>query len=337
MLLYKKINKERGVAVVTALLLTTLAITIVASLFWQQQVQVRSIENQRMQLQKKWILRGAIDWARLILREDARHSNADYLDEPWAVKLENTKLDQYVEEDKQNAENNDATLSGQIVDAQASYNLNNLATNGVVDAKEVAVFSRLLSNLHLPSNLAAATASVVAQTQATLKAPNGNQTNPSPASSVTDATSASTADATSVQFLQFTQVDDLLAVPGFSPDMIVNLRPYVVVLPRNGAVTPVNFNTAPAEVISARVDGISMGDASLIIASRKTAFFSTFQDLQHRFSNKISNDMSPYVDIKTGFFMVNGKVKMNRSALDVSALVARASDGATKVLWVREN
>ena len=140
-----------------------------------------------------------------------------------------------------------------------------------------------------------------------------------------------------MQFLQFTQVDDLLAVPGFSPDMIVNLRPYVVVLPRNGAVTPVNFNTAPAEVISARVDGISMGDASLIIASRKTAFFSTFQDLQHRFSNKISNDMSPYVDIKTGFFMVNGKVKMNRSALDVSALVARASDGATKVLWVREN
>jgi len=41
------------------------------SLFWQQQVQVRSIENQRMQLQKQWILRGALDWAGLILREDA--------------------------------------------------------------------------------------------------------------------------------------------------------------------------------------------------------------------------------------------------------------------------
>ena len=43
-------KKYRGVAVVTALLLTTLAVTIVASLFWQQQVQVRSIENQRLQL-----------------------------------------------------------------------------------------------------------------------------------------------------------------------------------------------------------------------------------------------------------------------------------------------
>ena len=63
--------RERGVAVITALLLTTLAISIVASLFWQQQVQVRSMENQRLQLQTKWILRGAMDWATLVLRQDA--------------------------------------------------------------------------------------------------------------------------------------------------------------------------------------------------------------------------------------------------------------------------
>jgi len=62
-------GRQRGVAVITALLLTTLAITIVASLFWQQQVQVRSIENQRLQLQQQWILRGALDWAGLILQQ----------------------------------------------------------------------------------------------------------------------------------------------------------------------------------------------------------------------------------------------------------------------------
>jgi general secretion pathway protein K len=89
------LHRQRGVAVITALLLTTLAITIVASLFWQQQVQVRSIENQRLQLQKQWILRGALDYARLVLREDARNSNVDYLGEPWSVPLEETKLDQY--------------------------------------------------------------------------------------------------------------------------------------------------------------------------------------------------------------------------------------------------
>src|SRR3954470_22546848 len=93
--------RQRGVAVITALLLTTLAITIVASLFWQQQVQVRSIENQRLQLQKQWVLRGALDWSRLILREDARHSSIDHLGEPWAVPLAETRLDEYVDKSQQ--------------------------------------------------------------------------------------------------------------------------------------------------------------------------------------------------------------------------------------------
>jgi len=63
-------RREQGVAVVTALLLTTLAVTIVASLFWQQQVQVRSMENQRLQLQTRWIVRGALDLSRLVLFQD---------------------------------------------------------------------------------------------------------------------------------------------------------------------------------------------------------------------------------------------------------------------------
>src|SRR5450759_4407125 len=120
-----RLHRQRGVAVIMALLLTTLAITIVASLFWQQQVQVRSIENQRLQLQKQWILRGALDWAGLILREDAKHSDTDTLDEPWAVPLAETRLDQYVENGRADADTADVTLSGSISDAQARYNLTN--------------------------------------------------------------------------------------------------------------------------------------------------------------------------------------------------------------------
>ena len=80
-------QSSRGVAIITALLLTALAITIVASLFWQQQIQIRAVENQRLQLQKQWILRGAVDWATLILREDSKYSLIDDLTEPWAVPL----------------------------------------------------------------------------------------------------------------------------------------------------------------------------------------------------------------------------------------------------------
>ncbi|HEY4542899.1 MAG TPA: type II secretion system minor pseudopilin GspK, partial [Noviherbaspirillum sp.] len=142
-------QRQQGVAIVTALLLTTLAVTIVGSLFWQQQVQVRSIENQRLQLQKQWILRGALDWAQLILRADATQSQQDHLGEPWAVPLAETRLDEYVDNPRANPEASDAVLSGSIEDAQARYNLNNLASNGAINPRELAVMRRLLANLGL--------------------------------------------------------------------------------------------------------------------------------------------------------------------------------------------
>ena len=109
------LRRQQGVAVITALLLTTLAITIVASLFWEQQVQVRPIENQRLQLQSEWIMRGALDWAALILREDTKYSSVDNLDEPWAIPLAETRLDQYVDNSMEDADIADAALSGNVM------------------------------------------------------------------------------------------------------------------------------------------------------------------------------------------------------------------------------
>src|SRR5579872_6785978 len=120
---------QRGVAVVTALLLTTLAVTIVASVFWQQQVQVRAVENQRSQSQTQWVMRAALDWTRIILREDARTTSVDQLGESWATPLAETRLDDYVDADGTQA--NPITLSGSVVDAQSRYNLSNLAQGGV--------------------------------------------------------------------------------------------------------------------------------------------------------------------------------------------------------------
>jgi general secretion pathway protein K len=143
--------RERGVAVITALLLTTLAISIVASLFWQQQVQVRSMENQRLHLQTKWILRGALDWATLVLFQDGiDHRTYTSLDQVWATPLAETRLDQYVERERLEGESFAANLSGSITDACSRYNLLNLATSrGRVDDVHVKIFGQLLRNLQL--------------------------------------------------------------------------------------------------------------------------------------------------------------------------------------------
>lgn len=346
-------SRQDGVAVVTALLLTTLAITIVASLFWQQQVQVRSIENQRFQLQKKWVLRGALDWARLILREDIRNSNnVDHLGEPWAVTLGDTHLDQYVENGKADTEQSEASLNGKITDAQSRFNLNNLALNGVADIQETAVLARLLTNLRLNPLLAQSVAGAVASTQPKpqVGAPSAGKstTNPVLPPLTASDSSASTSDASKgtgrsanssfpdsaadVAFLRFSQIDDLLSVTGFTPDMLRALKDFIAVLPQK---TTINLNTTSKEVMSACLN-ISLTDAAIIVAGRERAYFRDLPDFENRFPGKITALNSKSISFSTNYFFINGKVKLSRSALEVNALLERTAI-ASKVLWIREN
>jgi general secretion pathway protein K len=92
-------KRQRGVAVITALLLTTLAVTIVASLFWTQQVQVRSMENQRLHLQTKWMLRAGIDYAKFALVRFNKPAKTSLLD-VWNTPLPELRLDQFVDRER---------------------------------------------------------------------------------------------------------------------------------------------------------------------------------------------------------------------------------------------
>ena len=97
---------QRGAALLLAMLVVTLVATLAAAALWQQwrSAEVEQAERQRMQA--GWILTGALDWARLILREDARDNqssgNADHLGEPWATPLEEARLSSFLAADKNN-------------------------------------------------------------------------------------------------------------------------------------------------------------------------------------------------------------------------------------------
>ena len=302
--------RQRGVAVVTALLLTTLAITIVASLFWQQQVQVRSIENQRLQLQKQWVLRGALDWARLILREDAKYSVTDDLNEPWAVPLSDTRLDRYVESAALRGDAGSAVLSGGIQDAQARLNLSGLATQGRVNPEAVQAFERLLTALRQDPGLARAAAQQVADSERAAIAGTAGEPRP----------------------IGFVQVDDLLAVPGCTPAVLDAIREQVVFLP---AATPVNANTASAEVLSAQLPGLSLADANALVTARKGASFRDLADLAARLPSRPASVDPALFSVGSAYFLVTGRVTIRQATLQLQALVERTG-AATHLLWMRE-
>ncbi len=367
-------QRQRGVAVITALLLTTLAISIVASLFWQQQVEVRSMENQRLNLQTRWILRGALDWASLVLRQDAI-DNREYtaLTHVWATPLAETRLDQYIERERVEGEVFDASLSGSIADATSRYNLSNLSSGGQIDLAQVDIFARLLSNLQLNPALAKTAANMVAAgappaatgavdpvTGQELDGPGGKQDDPGavpggssvPGQAGTDAGGGDDAGAgggaagggARLQAvsregigspIKFLEVEDLLAVKGFTPEIVNKLRPFVTVLPDP---TPVNVNTAPPEVLAAVVPGFSLSEANALVQRRRNVPWRGMQYFIADIGGKTLTENS--LDVHSNYFIVSSRIRLDRAALNAEALIKRAptmGPGSISVVWVRQN
>ncbi len=134
-----------------ALFVATLATLIVTALFYRQFVLLRTIENQQLISQSRLLLRGALDWGRAILREDANRSSYDALSEPWAQPLAETRLDQLGETGSIASL---ASIAGSMEDAQGRYNLRNLVNNGEIVDKELESLRRLASLLQLPTQTA---------------------------------------------------------------------------------------------------------------------------------------------------------------------------------------
>jgi general secretion pathway protein K len=350
-------RRQRGVAVITALLLTTLAVAIVASLFWQQQVQVRSMENQRLQLQTKWILRGALDWSTLVL--DTFKGQYTSLDQPWATPLAETRLDQYIERERIEGENFDATLSGSVTDASSRYNLRNLAdANGPVE-DQVALFKNLLRTLQMQQSLAERIADYVAATLPPAAIPadgsqqgeqqgqqsqgqqsqgqqsqgqqNQGQQNQSQQS---QQVRRSTVNGKPISLLQ---VDDLLAVPGVTQEVVERLRPFVIVLPSGG--TTVNVNTAAPELLSAMVANMSVSEANTLVAQRKQAPWKDMAGFTAASGNRVVTAATSAA-VTSEWFLVDSRIRLDRAALDAQALIyrpANAMAGGTRVMWIRQN
>lgn len=322
-----RLRRQAGVAVITALLLTTLAVTIVASLFWQQQVQVRSMENQRLHLQTKWILRGALDWARLILQQDMiSNPNVTAETGAWSTPLAETRLDEYVERERAANEKFDATLSGRVTDAQARYNLTNLVQNGAVDAAQVQVFRRLLQHLQLNPSLAQSLADEVLLSQPAAAPAAGADGTPGGGL-------GGSSNGTRREPLELIRVEDLLAVTGFTQQAIEKLREFVIVLPIR---TTVNVNTAPAEVLASLVENCSVSEGATMVQFRRRTPFNSEADFKSYLAGQSGKQLPQGVgvSVKSDHFLVLSRVRLDRAALDAQSLIYRGK--TVMLLWTRE-
>ena len=295
-----KRESQRGAAVVMAMLVVAVTATVVAGAFWRQSVIARQAENELSFAQAKWLIRGAIDWAGVILREDGRTSSVDHVGEPWAVPLADTHLNPDDGRDP-------VYLAGTIRDEQAKFNLRNLAGPQGLIPREVAVLGRLLTLVGSSETLAVPIA------QRVLSAVPGE-------------------GGRKQTVLGLGTIDDLLGVEGVSPGAIERLRPFVTVLPQP---TPVNANTAPAEVLAARFENLTLADARRLTTSRDQAYFKDRTDVLNRVANLKLQATDAEIAVATRYFSVDGTVSYRRARLRTQALLRRDA-GRVDAVWLRE-
>jgi general secretion pathway protein K len=338
----RPLGRQRGAAIISALLVVSLAAILVAGILWRQQVQIRRIENQRLLAEANWVARGATDWTRLILRAEADTSpTITYLGGVWAVPIARTRLSDFLGKigEAQAGEGAETYVSGLIEDEQGKFNLRNLVTVPApgllqVNMMQVAAFQQLLQSLGMNAQLAQTVAIRVRagllRSATRFQVPSmgivqpqqlgggGNMTdNPG----LEDGSGQSNAPA-----LQMTSVDSLLGVPGFTPEMVTRLRPFVTVLPTQ---TTVNMNTAPAEVVAAIVPGVSISSAQAFVQRRETVFFRNTADIQlalgatgSPLASNTSTNQIP-MDVTTSYFLIHGHVQHQRAEVERTTLVYR--------------
>ena len=150
--------RQRGAALLTAMIIVALVATLAAAMVWQQWRAVQVEGAERARAQSGWILTGARDFAGLILREDLKGGgrSTTALTEPWALPLQESRLSTFLAVDSANANDGpEAFLSGGLSDAQARFNLNNLlVTPGKIDPDALEVLKRLCENLNLDGSVA---------------------------------------------------------------------------------------------------------------------------------------------------------------------------------------
>jgi general secretion pathway protein K len=304
---------QRGAALLLAMVAVTLVATLAAGMVWQQWRAIQVEAAERARAQSGWVLIGALDWSRLILREDGRTGRVDHLGEPWATPLAEARLSTFLAADRDNNADSgpEAFLSGAIDDAQARYNLRNLmGEDGKVVPAELATLARLCSAASLQGDLAGRLSEALARAWRR--------------------TAATDAEPDPLKPLPVSRLEQL-AWLGFDAATISALRPHVDILP---VATPVNLNTASRDVIAATLD-VDLGTAARLVQVRQRSPFESLERLKPLLPEGKTADPKR-VGVASSFFHVSGRLRLEERVLEEQSLMQRRGTGSsTEVVTLR--
>ncbi|MDH5620111.1 MAG: type II secretion system minor pseudopilin GspK [Gammaproteobacteria bacterium] len=294
-------TRLRGVALITALLLTALAGSVAAGLAWDNALDVRRTMVLIYRDQAIQVAVGSEGWVRSILREDALQTQTDHLDEVWASEIPALPID---------SENVQGQIYGQLEDLQGRFNVNNLIdSNGNVDQAYFEQYQRLLDALALDPALAGATVDWLD--------PDQNETIPDGAE---DPLYTGYVPAYRTADRPVYNITELAAVNGMDRISFEILLPHVTALPGR---TPVNVNTASVQVLQSLGPNIDLSTAEGLVDVRKDGGFA---DISGTFAPLVAPDLAQSgFSESSEFFQLKAVVQIDTVRVSLFTVLHRTS------------
>lgn len=295
----------RGAALLTALLIVSVAVAVTAGMLSAQHVEIRKSSTILDRDRAMQFALGGEGWALGILVRDAEEGQTDHLNEIWAASPPPIPI-------------SGGTAQGRITDLQGRFNLNNLLLDGKQSPVDRTRFERLLAVVGLDKSLAVAVIDWIDaddQVGGPGGAEDGHYGHKDPPYRAANQ--------------RMVTPTELHLIEGFNAEAVERLLPLVSALPER---TEVNVNTAPLEVLMTLYEGMSRADAALLDEKRRQN--KGFIDIASFLNEPVLRGkelLSGGLGVSSRFFLAEGEVRLGRAQTRLTSLLMR-KEGKVRVL-----
>ena len=296
---------QRGVALMTAILLVALATILAATIGYENAMSARRGTATLAFDQSVQVAMAAESIGAYALQQSRKLTpTTTYLGQPWATPYGPVDLIPGV------------TLEAWLEDAQARFNLNNLVNgDGTTNAAAVTLFENLLTILGLETKWAPMLADWI-----------DADTVPNNPDGAEDSVYLSQMPPYRAANMFITSTSEILALPGFGRDRYLKLAPFITALPQG---TPVNICTARKEVLNALTPGTAnfTDDQSLAKSRQDSGCFPTQQEFLPLLTDlNTKNVASGMVATLSNYFTLSSIVTIGSTQFALYSLLHQEGD-----------
>lgn len=249
------VSSQRGVALLTILLLVVSITVVAGAMLASQKIAIRRsglLFDQNQLLQD---INAGQQLAVTIIRADNELNDTDSVQDIWAQPIPPYNLGTH-------------SISIELRDEASRFNINNLYHNGAVDTTALAVFQRLLTQLNLDSEIAIAVLDYQ-DADSEVHEDGGNE-------SVVYTSQSNAISAKTLPNQPFISIDQLQEIRGVDADALAALRPYITAAPYFVAI---NINTASPVLLAALIEGATSEQMQELVAMREKQALTAVDDM----------------------------------------------------------